>query len=170
MQRSYVSLELSFLNTMLLLQLFKGYLNVFAKLTLLSLVLEQKVFDFLFIKIDGHDVILLKILNLPFLVDQLAFSVFDLFFSDDPVVVDLLTFLLEVRHQFLFFLHGFLQLTELLPYHQLPLLRCCTLYSYDSVSFMFWAWFMASCYSLVRAGFTSAGGLLGFGGMEVIQF
>lgn len=67
--------------------------------------------------------ILLQVLNLPFLVDKLALAIFHILLGDDPVVVDFLSLLLEEGHQFFLFLHRLLQLAKLLADGELVLLR-----------------------------------------------
>ena len=98
------------------------------------------------IEVEGHHVVLLKVLDLPLLVDELALAILHLLLPDNPVVVDTLPLLLEVSQQLLLLLIGFLQLAELLSHGKLnedP----STLNYYDSVSFTLFASFTPCCYS-----------------------
>lgn len=61
------------------------------------------------IKIDTHCVVFFRILDLPILVDEFAFLIIEFLFRDYPVVIQLLSLLLEKRIQFLFFLDLSLQ-------------------------------------------------------------
>ena len=56
----------------------------------------------LFVKIYGHEMILLEILNFSFLIYVVTLSVFELFFCDDPVIINFLSLLLIERKQFFF--------------------------------------------------------------------
>lgn len=88
--------------------------------------------------------ILPEILDFSLLVDEFALLVLQLLLGDDPVVVDSLPLLLEVRQQLLLLLVGLLQLPQFLPHRQLHR-NNPTLNSSDSVSFTFIASFTPCC-------------------------
>ena len=100
----------------------------------------------LLVEVESHDVILLEVLDLPLLVDELALAVLHFLLADDPVVVDALPLLLEVRQQLLLLLVGLFQLAELLAHGKLNEDPSTLNYS-DSVSFTLFASFTPCCYS-----------------------
>lgn len=121
-ERPDVGLESPLLDAMLVLQLLEGDLHIFSEFTLLVLVDEEDMLDFLLVEVESHDVILLEVLDLPLLVDELALPVLHFFLADDPVVVDALPLLLEVRKQLLLLLVGLFKLAELLAHGKFELL------------------------------------------------
>jgi hypothetical protein len=98
----------------------------------------------LLVEVEGHHVVLPKILNFSLLVDEFALLILQLLLGDDPVVVDSLPLLLEVRQQLLLLLVGLLQLPQFLPHRQLHR-NNSTLNSSDYVSFTFIASFTPCC-------------------------
>lgn len=81
---------------MLVLELFEGDFYVFSELALLALIDEKDLFDFLFVEIECHDVVLFEIFDLSLFVDEFALLILEFFLADDPIIVDSLSFLLEV--------------------------------------------------------------------------
>lgn len=67
----------------------------------------------LLVEVKSHDVVFLEVFNFALFVNELALLVLQLLLADDPVVVDALTLLLEVRQQLLLLLVGLLQLAQL---------------------------------------------------------
>jgi hypothetical protein len=106
-----VGLQLFRLDLMLLLDVFQRFFDVLLQIGLLVLVLELQMLDFLFHLIQLHDVVLLELLDLRNLVELLRLSFLEELLLDDPVEIDLLTFLLELGDE------------RDLPGNSLPLLR-----------------------------------------------
>lgn len=98
----------------------------------------------LFVKIQSHSVVFEKILDLSFFICELTFFILKLFLRDDPIIVDFLSLLLEVVHQFLLLFVDFLQVSQLFSHGQLNYQRK-TLNSSDYVSFTAFDFYTASC-------------------------
>ena len=73
------------------------------------------------VQVEGHGVIFSKIFDFPALVYQFAFLVLQLFFGDDPVIVDFFSFLLEVGEQFLLLFNALFEISEFLAHGKLSL-------------------------------------------------
>ncbi len=65
------------------------------------------------IQVKRHGMIFLKIFNLPFLINQLALLILEGLLGNNPVIVEPLTFLLEVGQEFLFLLEACIKSSEL---------------------------------------------------------
>ena len=50
----------------------------------------------MFVEIECHDVVLFEIFDLSLFVDEFALLILEFFLSDDPIIVDSLSLLLEV--------------------------------------------------------------------------
>jgi hypothetical protein len=96
-----ILLEFPLLDAVVIFSVFQRYLGLFFQLSELIEVLEDQVLHTLFVDLNLYFMLLREILELSLLIAELSLFIFELLFTNDPKVVNSLTFILVETRQVL---------------------------------------------------------------------